>query len=178
MSYQPGSDLWPDALRPHLAMYYSQWSRGLHANAPTSNAWSSANRAIYIPIHIAVTTVARRLWLAVGTTGGTNSVDMGIYDSAGNRLVSDGGHTVGTASQVQFLNITDTTLQPGAYYIGIAYNGTTAHIMTHNAPNTDEARLVGILQQATAYTLPNPATFATLGTTLIPICGIATTASP
>lgn len=174
--YSP-SPLYAEGMRQHVGPWQQHLTRGMMSSF-VSIAWALANRAFYLPWHVLVPTTVRRAWFLVGATGGTNNVDMGVYDAAGKRIVSSGGILVGTASTIQYLDITDTTLPPGAYYIGIAMNGTTA---THYANTTSAVariRLAGVLQQDTAYPLPATATMVAPTINQSPICGLATTASP
>lgn len=149
----------------------------MYGGTPGSSAWTAANRAIYLPFAVSVATLVKRLWIAVGTTGGTNSVDLGIYDSAGNRVISHGGATVGTASTIQFLDVTDTWLAAGAYYMAGAMNGTTATCLRETFSN-DWGKIAGVLMQETAYALPSTMTPITPAINAIPIMGLCTTASP
>lgn len=144
---------------------------------PTTGAWGSANRAYYIPFRLEVATTINRLWIANGTTVGTDSWDAGIYASVGGipttRLVSDGGHTTAGASVLQYFDITDIVLPPGAYYMAMAGSGTTDHVLRMTGVISPDIGVTAFVQ-ASAYPLPNPATPATTSATFLPLCGVTT----
>lgn len=176
--YVPPTQLQQLALLPMQGPFNLFNQMRLIGGTPGSTAWTSSNRALYIPFALPVPTLVRRLWVAIGATGGTNSVDLGIYSDTGTRLVSHGGTTAGTANQVQFLDVTDTIIGPGAFYMACAMNGTTATTIRITASN-EWPKAFGILMQASAYPLPATATFATVASmNVIPIIGFATTATP
>lgn len=99
----------------------------------TQLAGASAYRlARFVPRR---TIVVTKIGFSV-TNAATNndSIDVGLYDAAGNRLVSSGATAgkVNGATGKQTIDITATTLSPGVvYYAGLAYGtvgGTAATI--------------------------------------------------
>jgi hypothetical protein len=144
--------------------------RGHAVNTPTSTAWSSANRAIFLPIQLPGQIIAKRLYLLNGTVVSGN-VDMGLYDAALNRLVSIGSTVQAGTSAPQFFDITDTRIGPGVVYLAVAIDNITATVFLLNSPTSLSSRLVGAFQQATAFPLPSTATPAAIATNL-PIAGI------
>lgn len=133
---------------------------GNSGGAESSAAWAAANLAIYIPFRIAIpTTIVKIYWLN-GASAGTDSVDVGIYDSQQNRLVSSGSTITSGTNAIQSVDITDTTLQQGLYYMAMAMNGTTNPIFQITSGTTvPMPRAMGVLEQATAFALPSTATF-------------------
>lgn len=144
----------------------------LSSTSTSSTAWPTANMAFYIPFQLAGPILVRKLWWHNGTTVGTNNLDAGIYDEEFNRLASTGGTLSAGASALQEVDITDLYLPRGRYYLALACNGTTA---TVNAAGTSGGvmSITGCAQQASAYTLPNPAVPATVTGAMIPCVGLA-----
>lgn len=137
----------------------------------TAAAWPSANLAIFIPIRIgAIYTAVKMFWIN-GATVGTNSVDVGIYDNQGNRLVSQGSTLTAGANAVQIVDIADTVLAPGLYFMGMAMNGTTDTVARSAMLATDWASF-GVMSQVTAFPLPNPTTIISTTTAYIPFIAI------
>lgn len=127
-----------------------------------TTAWPSANAAIYIPFVIgASTTIVKFFWLNGATVSG--NIDVGIYDSQGNRLVSSGSTVQTTINVIQSVDTTDLTLQPGLYYMAMAMDNTSG-VIRASAGTAILNRASGIYSQASAFPLPSSATFA--GTTL------------
>lgn len=136
-------------------------------NAATSGAWLAANLALYYPFRLDdFVTVYQFLWY-VGTTN-TGNVDVGIYDSQLNLIVSAGSTAIGTASVVQELNITDTVLPPGGYLLGAAASATTCNVFRVAAADELLFPTMPVYEQASAFALPNPAAPALLSSNTQP----------
>jgi hypothetical protein len=149
---------------------------------PSSGAWEFADRAAYFAVAIPTTTVARRLWWANGATvNASYNIDVGIYRDAGHKpgvkLVSAGSTAQGSASEVQFVNITDVTLAAGLYWLAITCSSTSATILRH-------ASAVAAMPKGARFqensALPLPATATPVQGTGVNVYlfGFATTASP
>jgi hypothetical protein len=157
--------------------------RGL-GTAPASAAFTAANKARYYPVLVPVICAVRRLWWANGATvSASYNLDCGIYADAGyapgTLLVSTGSTAQGTASQVQFVDVTDTALSPGLYWIAIACSSTSATLFRSQAisgaASVNAALSFG---QTTALPLPATATPAEATDAEVYLCGFATTSSP
>jgi len=154
--------------------YASVWRTGWIA-APSSLAWSTTNRIIYIPFFLTVgQTVYRYFWLN-GATVGTNNFQVGVYTEA-FAAVNRGTSTLsaGTANRVQFDDITDYYLGPGSYYLAMWGSGTTATIFSRNTGLTGGP--LGVYYQTNAGGLPTtgtPADTAATDTPVIPLFGMA-----
>lgn len=82
--------------------------------------------------------------IAVGTTGGTDTWHVGVYNSLGVLVARSitAGVTAGTASTIQQIPLYQTngstigpvTLPSGQYYIALQSNGTTANFKSINSP--------------------------------------------
>lgn len=73
----------------------------------------------------------------VGSVGGTDSWIVELHDSTGVLVATSAtaGTTAGTAGTWQQIAFTSpVTLSPGAYYIAVQSNGTTAHPAVYNFP--------------------------------------------
>ena len=163
-----------------LTPVIGHWDAG-YIGAPTSQTYESAQRAVYFPIVIPAPCVARRVWWANGATvSGGATIEVGIYASLsyapGAKLVS-GSATQGSASQVQFVDVTDTVLPPGVYWLAIlsssGTNTTFLGALTNTSSDAGER-----FQEASLGALPSTATpvEATVQTSYL--FGFATTASP
>jgi len=138
----------------------------LSVTSSFSTAWPSANLAIFVPIRIPFPVVVYKLVIGAGATAAGN-FDVGIYDASGNRLVSSGATAKG-ASTEQVLDIADTTIGPGLFYLAMSADGTNNYVMTTPSGSSpvplQKVRLVGVVQMAAAYVLPATATFAAAST--------------
>lgn len=134
--------------------------------AASSVAWNSANYAVYVPLLLATSVTVYKITMGDGTLTGGN-FDVGIYNSIGTKLVSSGATARAGASQEQVIDITDTVIGPGLYYVAMSADGTNNYIMI-NSTNTQLTRMCGVLGQASAYTLPATATFAAASQSRIP----------
>jgi hypothetical protein len=148
---------------------------------PASSAWSGAQRAYYVPIILQSGCVVRRVWWANGaTTTGGATIEVGVYANSdygpGAKLIS-GSATQGTASQVQFVDVTDTAIAPGLYWIAMLSSSATNTTVMRITPDTigDSG---GSFAQESLGSLPATATAVETPTNFVPVCGFATTASP
>lgn len=137
---------------------------------PTGVAWPEANLAIYLPVRIQSPVTVYKITIGCSGTAGGN-FDVGIYDRAGNRRVSSGS-TARSASSEVVCDIADTRLGPGLYYAALAADSTDTYVMVTGAGTapvpTQRARLVGALQESSAFALPATATFAACGYGVLP----------
>ena len=135
-----------------------------------------------MPLSVPSTCVVRRLWWTNGSTvNASNNLDIGIYASTQNRepgvlVVSAGSTAQGTASQVQFVDVTDTTLAPGLYWIALTASVTAASTMRTSLSVTPQGLIV--FSESSALPLPSTATPVESAYGRIYLCGFATTASP
>ena len=148
-------------------------SPGAWGAGTASAVYPAANLAIYAPFRIAAPIVVTDLWCVNGATASGN-VDIGIYDGAGNKIVSAGSTAQSGTSTIQTFNITDTLLGGGLFYLAIALDNTTGTFLRF-APSAPVGRIIGLAQQASAFALPATATFATFAQTYLPNMGLSTT---
>lgn len=138
-----------------------------------SNTYPAASRALAIPFWIAYPFLVRKVFWFNGATASTDSADVGVYTEAGARLVSGGGTTISGANATQEVDVTDTLLQPGRYWMAYSQNGVTATPIMSNAGSAGNVRAAGCAQMASAYVLPSTFTPAAIASPLIPLIGIA-----
>lgn len=121
-------------------------------------AWPVNNLAVYTPISMPVAFTIARFMVANGSNT-TGNVDVGIYDFAGNRLLSTGSTARTSASAVQYLGVSDTVFQAGQYYLALVGSSTTGTYMQSTLSSALRARLLGVLEeQLGATTLPSTMT--------------------
>ena len=127
--------------------------------APASAAWTSANRAYYIPFIITEVCTVKNMFWSNGTTPAGNA-DVGIYLDAGSgpgaKVVTLGATATSGATRTQAGNITDTTLMPGRYYFGVSQSA-SGDAMQITVAGFDLAA-VGVYIEAAAHPLPATAT--------------------
>lgn len=135
--------------------------------APVSTTWPSNNQAVFVPFVIYNPFLVLKMATLNGTTANSN-IDIGIYDDQKNRLVSMGSTAQAGTSAVQSFDITDTTLEPGVYYMALNFSATTGTIFAW-APAVGLCSAMGVLTQAVgAIALPDPAVFATPASAFVP----------
>lgn len=143
------------------------------ATSPSAANWPSANLALFVPLRLPNSTTIKRFWYISGNA--TGNVDIGLYDAAGNKIVSTGSTAQGTSNQIDFISVTSTPVSVGDYYLAIAYASTTATPFRATSPGV--ARYLGVVQMASALPLPTTATFAAAGQDYVPWFGFSTLAS-
>lgn len=136
---------------------------------PASAAFPASNDAIFIPVYLQNTVLIQRLFSINGATASGN-IDVGIYSEDGARIVSSGSTAQAGTSSPQFYNITDVTLGPGRYYLAVAMNNTTGTLFRASTGIT-KLQALGMAKQATAFALPDSATFATVTAAYFPLIG-------
>lgn len=169
----PGFPL-PDDRRPREVISpWSELSIGGMLGAAISTigvgtVYPAANRALFIPF------ILPRAWLVtqavVGGGSTTGNCDLGVYDHAGNRLVSSGSVAKQTNAET-VANLTDTLLLPGSYYMAIAADGVQQYVAVAPA-QIGYLQAMGMKQMATAFVLPATATFATVATSFVPVMAL------
>jgi hypothetical protein len=128
-----------------------------------SNASPQANRAWFYPFSVKdPVTIMQLGWLNGITVSG--NCDCGIYDLAGNRLISTGSTADAGTSSLQVVDVADTDIPPGYYFLAFAVDNTSANLNASVMSSLSLGLLwsCGIMQQDTAFPLPATATFAKL----------------
>lgn len=125
----------------------------------TSTANTTSNTAVIVPFSSwADMTVLKIGWLNSSSTTGNTCV--AIYKSDLTRLVTTGSTANATHSVVQWVDVADTVMPAGNYYVAVNHSTTGANEMVgYSATNMiiGTATLCGIQQQAVGATaLPDP----------------------
>jgi len=181
--YSPGNTV---PIPPMVSAWTNGWgivSEGSFANAPASTAWENANRGTWVPLMVPAVCVARRLWWANGVTvSASYNIEVGLYldggHKPGTKLITSGSVAQGTASQVQFCDITDTTLTPGLYWIYVSCSSTSATLFRSLSAATQEDLLRFEQESVGPGSAPSTATPVEASYNAVWLCGFATTASP
>ncbi len=130
----------------------------LIGNTSASAVYPSANQAQYVPFVVEHTVTAYQMGVYNGTVVSGN-ISLGLYNQHGTRLVVSANTAQAGTSAPQKVDITDTVLTPGTYYMALSCDNVTATFFR----NTQAFQLSiahGLKVQATAYPLPATATFA------------------
>lgn len=147
--------------------------RAIAATLNASIAWPVANLAIYEPSIIYQPLTIVKMSILNGTAVSGN-VDIGIYDAGGAKLVTAGSTAQAGTSAIQTFDITDTLLRPGLYYMALALDNTTGTVEGVSGLTAIDAEILGVMQQASAFAMPSPATFAAFAQTLLPFIAMHT----
>lgn len=143
---------------------------GVSVTAPSNSSWSAANRAIYVPVRVPFRVTIAQIIIGAGATASGN-FDVGIYTRDGSRLVSSGSTAKGSLTE-QVIDITDTDIGPGLYYLAMAADGTGVYsqysFLGASPLPLQKARMVGALMEESAFPLPATATFAALTSSTLP----------
>jgi hypothetical protein len=175
--YSPG---YPLTIPPMVSVFTKGigWmAEDVAATQPQSAVFEAANDAVYAALLLPAACVVRRLWWANGATvSASYNVDVGIYAASaygpGARLVSTGSTAQGTASEVQFVNVTDTALAPGLYWLALACSSASATFFRSAVTGRDASFR---FSEASALPLPATATPVESTGTNIYLYGFATT---
>ena len=140
----------------------------------TSTAWPTANRAFFYSFRLFDWATAYQLLVFIGATSSGN-IDVGIYDSQKNLVVSAGSTAMSaTVNTVQEFNIANTVLPPGDYLIGVACDNNTGACFSTTTNDELIFSYLPIYEQQSAFPLPNPCVpvASTLNTPPFVVCGI------
>jgi hypothetical protein len=121
-----------------------------------------------VPFRIAEALTVYQMACGTGTAT-TGNFDLGIYDLSGNLLVSTGSTAKTTSFSERVVDVTDTALLPGAYYLAMAVDTASAAYVGYTLANAALGKLVGIREVASAFPLPSTVTLATSTGTVVPL---------
>jgi hypothetical protein len=141
----------------------------------TLTVWPVANLALFVPFTLSEMVTIKRLVVLKGSTAG-GTIDVGLYDANGTRLVSSGSTPLTTSAGTQFFDIADTQLNAGRYYLAAVTTGTVAVICFPLI--TGSGSFVGLREMAAAFPLPATAVFTdNLLRSVIPAIALTLTAA-
>ena len=115
------------------------------------------NKPILYPFRLQSAQTIVKLGTRVNATG-VGNFDIGIYDTALNRLVSTGSTARSGALTVQYVTVTTTALVAGDYYL--VFESDTAGANTTSAIDTGFANILGFwgVRELVGTVFPLPAT--------------------
>lgn len=144
------------------------------AALPATVAWTpGANVAIYLPLTMKTAYPVRQLWWPNGNAVAGN-VDCGLFTASGLRVLSCGPTAQTTITTVQVVTLgTAVWLMPGAYYMGLSLSNAAGKIWSTTVATVNTNKMLGVVQEAGAGTLPAQATFATMATDFLPLFGFS-----
>ena len=137
--------------------------------APASATWPTSNKAIYIPFWIPESVTLTQLFWYNGATVSGN-IDVGVYAEDGTKKISAGSTAQATINVIQSVNVADTALTAGRYYLAAAMDNTTGTLFCW-ASTAQLSKSFGLAEQTSAFALPATATLATITTTRLPLVG-------
>ena len=125
---------YPDVvLGPHSWNFPTARTTNVASGAAASGAWPAANVPIGCEFWLDEPFTIYQLGWANGSGTMTDAVDVGVYDSSGNRQIaaaSTNANALITRSGVsafQWANVADTVIGPGRWRLVMTSNGTTAN---------------------------------------------------
>ncbi len=150
------------------------WGDLRSASAVAATLWPTANKAFYFPVAVRFPFVLKQWFIASSVTSG--NFDIGLYSTGGTKLYSSGATAQSGATNLQVVTQTATLLNPGWYYLALAFDNGTAQLFASN-PGITILKAMGAAVQTSAYTLPATATFATADVSYVPLFGMRGDAS-
>lgn len=144
---------------------------GIRNAASSAAAWPAANRALYIPMLVEIPCTAYKIGWQNGATI-IGNVSVGIYANDGRKQLVEGRAAHSGVNLFQAIDITDTYLRPGLYYLGMSSDSGSGTYF-RATPNAILLQASGMQQQANAYPLPDPAAFNTVASSYVPMVTVA-----
>lgn len=158
--------------RPSICTSSAESLGGIGAELGVSiqSAWPVANDALFVPFVLQRTIFVKRMYTVNGSVASGN-VDVGIYSIDGKKMIAKGSTAQSGTAALQFYDITDQYITPGQYYMAVAMDNTTGRIGRFNI-SIIRQQVYGVFKMASAFPLPDTATFATVTNTIIPSIGM------
>lgn len=165
----------PPWVTPFSRCGFGLETRSATASSNASTAWGTANLALYVPVTMdAPFTVRRFGWRNGATVAGT--VDAGLLDAAGAKVLSTGAVSQSGTSALQVADVTDTDFPAGRYWLSISCSDATATLMALPLTGAVDGQWLGCAQQSSAHPLPSTATMAAFAASFVPWFGLSTRA--
>lgn len=146
-------------------------------SSTSSGGWFTANKPIGVPFVLNDAAVVTHLGWRNGSSPGSQH-DMGIYDENWKRICSTGSTGgSGGANVWQWIDITDTPIPPGRYYLVKVLDSTAVNRVRHWGPaDIKYMGMMGVTESATdSVPLPDPLVGMTapISITRLPVLGFA-----
>lgn len=122
---------------------------------------SPASKASIVPFTLEERSIIYQISWWNGPTASGN-IDAGIYDRYGNKIITTGSTVQTGATTIQLVDITDTPLAPGYYFMAITIDNTTGNLYSTtggNNPNLFCSPCYGYAEMLSAFPLPTTITF-------------------
>jgi len=145
-------------------------------SAPVSANWIAVSVGVFVPFTVPESFTATKMFWQNGTAVAGN-IDVGIFLEDGTRVVSAGSTAQATISVIQTVDITDTVLARGRYYMGMTSDtsGITQKVYAL-AGAAGIYQSMGMLKDTACApplsTSANPATFVAYDLAFIPTFGV------
>jgi hypothetical protein len=139
--------------------------------APASQNYVAVGIAVFIPFYVPTGFLVTKLGWGNGSAV-AGSIDAGVYKSDGTRMVSTGSTAQSGTSTLQVVDVGDTFLPRGLYYLAMDSDtsGATQKVIAV-LPAAGIPQALGLLEMAAAIPLAtnaNPAVFAKYTRAFIP----------
>ena len=138
--------------------------------SPSSWVWPTADKAIFTPFRISRQILVKNMFLFNGIAVNGN-FDIGIYDRTGVRLVSSGSVVQAGVSSLQAVDVADTLIGPGLFYMALVFDNVVATIYA-SRPGFAQCRAMGLATMLNAFILPATAVFATIADHYVNLHGL------
>jgi len=130
------------------------------------NTWPTANKAFFVPFRITKSLVIINMfWYNASVVNGY--VDVGVYSLDGTRLVSSGSTAQVGAASLQSVAVVPTNIGPGVFYAAMVCDDVIGRYLRIGG-SVATNRMLGIVQQTSAFPLPAVAVFAQFSAGVIP----------
>lgn len=136
-----------------------------------SQAFATGSFAVYQPVEIFEPVTIFKMATTNGATVAGN-IDLGIYNSSGVKLVSSGSVIHSGTAGIQVVDIADTELLPGLYYMALAFSNITGTFAVFSE-DAGIIRSSGVFQQGNAFPLPDIASFSAYNVAFVPIISMS-----
>jgi hypothetical protein len=135
-------------------------------NARASAVWNAVSKIMFMPVPCPGPFTVMKFACENGAAVSGN-LDMGLYTPEGQLIVSTGSTAQSGTSGWQVIDVTDTAVPPGWYYLAMVLDNVTG---TNDRLGSLAAlkRMYGCREQLSTFPLPTSATFAVVTDAYIP----------
>lgn len=137
--------------------------------APSSQNYVTALLSVFIPFWVPVPITIFKMGWGNGAAVAGN-IDVGIYKPDGTKMVSSGSTAQSGTGTLQVVDVTDTFLMRGLYYLAMSSDtsGATQKVIAA-LPAAGIPQSLGLLQQVSSFPLTGPMTFARYTAAFVPL---------
>lgn len=171
MSIWPAS---PDPVAPQMILAGGRFGLGVAIAGGQSLQNSgaiTASTAFLYPLTIPERILVYKLFWAIAVTVASSTIDVGIYTEDYARIISTGSTAAVAGPALQEVDVADTVLDRGHYYLAVA-GGTTPPNLYRSAMGTIQAAH-GVARMAAAFPLPATVTPVSAINAFISVVGLA-----